>query len=456
MSILERISGGLRRISGGTAFPVMSITGLGMALSMLIDILIAVRLGTSALASALILALSLPRMIDIVAREGAKFSLLAIFVEQKRKRNQQSYSRFLNAVLHLFLVVGLVITLIGWIATPFLIDLLGPGLESEVKIAAGTLFRLGLPLTVFALGTVVLWVALNSHEYFIEASIRNVIASLSVILVMLLVWNQPSFPEWVAAGHTLGYALLFLLLGFSTFRKLGLKYDPRAWPNSDDIRQVFLGMRWPVMGFGVTQISRMIERSIASLVSPGGVAAYYFAFRLVSAIQSLIGVTIAMLGLPKITNLDLQGAREKLAKPLRRRIGHVIVLSAPLSIIILLFSDPIIDLLYGRGAFNAQSIQQTGSILLALGVGVVFRSLVPVLNSGLYAQRKFSWVFIAMLLTSLANVLLAWILSRFMGLVGIGLAVSVTGVISMFASMWLLRRSGVVLRLETASGERHG
>jgi putative peptidoglycan lipid II flippase len=108
---------------------------------------------------------------------------------------------------------------------------------------------------------------------------------------------------------------------------------------------------------------------------------------------------------------------------------------------ILVFHNQITSLLYGRGAFSAGSVEQTGQILQWLGLGIVLMCSIPVLNSSLYAQRRFSWVLYNMVLATIVNIVLAWWLSGYWGLVGIAVAVVVSAAVSV-ANLWILIRFG--------------
>ncbi|MEP0763579.1 MAG: hypothetical protein HRF48_12665, partial [Chloroflexota bacterium] len=69
---------------------VMALTGVGMGLTLLTEVLIASRLGARGLTDALILALSMPRLLANVGREATKFSLLTVFVHVDERRGERA------------------------------------------------------------------------------------------------------------------------------------------------------------------------------------------------------------------------------------------------------------------------------------------------------------------------------------------------------------------------------
>lgn len=420
---------------------VMAVKSIGMLMSLVVDVLIAACLGTSTVADILIIALSLPRTIDIVAQQGTKFSLLALFVEMQHRLSSEEYNYIFTGVLNTFLAIGLICTVLGWGLAPKLIALVGPGLGLENKAQAAYLFRLNVPLTLFALGSAILETQLNSQRHFFIVATRSLVISTVVALAIGLNWSNPAVGTWIVGAYTVGYALFFgVLLWYST-NQANLRLDWRAWPDWNTLQQLGRAITFPIAGFGVRQGLKIVVRALTSLVSSGAVTAYYFAFRLVSAIQSIVGGSVAITGLPRITKYDLDGKEEKLGKNLRRWVRRVVLISLPITLGTLLFHNQIVILLYGRGAFDQDAIVQTGKVLQWLGCGVVFMCIIPVLNSVLYAQRRYSWVLGNMALVGIVNMLLAWWLSCFWGLVGIAIAVPASAALSV-VSLWILVQSG--------------
>lgn len=440
--MLKRTSLILKQIWQSSTQRVITFTGLGMAFSLLIDLLIAARLGTTLVADALILALSIPRLIETVGREGTRFSLLSLFVETKRNLSDEEYHRFVTGLFNLFLLISFGLVLINWLLAPLLISMIGPGLTQEANTSAVQLFRFSLPLAFFAFISIVLEALLNTQEHFSVVASRNVLVAFTVVFSILLSWRSEQTSLWIVVSYSLGYGLFFLWLLSYAVTKGEFRFNWRVLPEKKFLSRLGQAIIYPTLGLAILQGSRVIERALASLVAPGGVAAYYFAFRIVSAIQSIIGVSAATTSLPHITRLAMEGEREAFLKVLHLRLKQVVLLSFPITLGLVILYKPITQVLYGHGAFTASSVQQTGQLLQILGVSVVFLSIMPVFTSGLYALQKYSWVFYTRVFMSIMNTLLAWWLSRSLGLMGIALTVSLSAVLSL-PLLWYLSWFGI-------------
>ncbi len=424
----------------------MTLSGVGMALALLADVLIVRRLGFTARTDALIIALTLPRLIGTVGRDATKFSLMTVFIQVKQQDGQAAFADLGTRVLNLFLAIGLALTCAGLLAAGPVVALIGWGLDPAGRELSATLLRLSAGIATFALGSAVLEVLLNSHKHFTVTAIRNTVTPCVVIAATLATWRHDDAPYWIAGAFTAGYGLYFLMLLWHAGRRLGFTPAPGRWPVGETFNRLRGTIGYPLAGFGVRQTARIAERAIASLGADGSVAAYYYAYRLLAAIQNLVGVSVALTGQPKLTEHDLAGDSSSFRAALLRRVRLILFLSVPAAIGLMLLSRPIVNLLYASGGMDTEGLSATAGVLFVLGPAAVFYCLTPVLNSALYAQRRYGAVLYNMCLAAATNVLLAFGLFHLLGLNGVAWAATAAAVLSVLNLFWLLswhpRRDG--------------
>lgn len=445
----------LQRLWQSRTQRVMSITSAGMVVALLADVLIAVRLGAHGLTDALFIALALPRLLGNVGREATKFSLMTVFIHVDQGRGEVALREFAPRVLNLFLVIGLVVVVAAEFAAEPVVWLFGPGLDAQAKAQAAWLLRLCVPMGFFALGSAVLEVALNSRKQFTVTAWRNTIAPLVVVLVILGAWGAEQPAGWIAIGHTAGYALLFGLMLMQSHRHLGFGLNLRQWPGRATLRELRGTVSYPLLGFGVRQGARVAERAIASFAPAGAVTAYYLAFRLVSSAQNLVGVSIALTGQPKLTEHSLAGRTAAFNRVLWRRVAMALAVSVPAAGLLALLHVQVVDLLFGHGRFSADAVAVTGRVVLVLAAGLPLLCLIPVLNSALYAGKRFGAVLYNMVLAAAVNVTLSWLFFQWMGLPGIalgGVAASAVAVLNVTALLMYFQRKADAGPADAAAG----
>lgn len=423
----------------------MSLTFVGMLVGLLVDVLLAAKFGTSQSTDVLIVALSLPLLIDTVAREGSKFSMVPLFVE-KRINDPAEFQRFTSAVLNAALLLGAAIWLAGMLSASWIVVAIGPGLTPEGQREASRMFLACAPILAIAPAITVQNVIQSSMKRFQVVALRNSIAPSIVVIALLLSWRRTDAAIWVAAAYSTGYFVYFIMVCIA-LRTTGRRHVWGAWISWDELAQLRRIISWPTLGFSVAQGVLLAERAIASLVSIGGVSSYYFAFRIYSGIQTIIGTSIATTGLPELAETSATGQPKDLSQHLRRRIIQAILLALPVVLCIVTFNGQIVDTIYGRGEFGQVAIQSTRSLLPWFGIAILFAAVLPIVNSGLYAVGAIRTVFANMLLTSTVRISLAWLLAKTLGfgLQGIAAAVAVAVASSFVSLLYLSRRQGIDL-----------
>ncbi len=419
---------------------VMSLGAVGMALALLADVLIVWRFGFALTTDAIVIALTLPRLIGTVGRDATKFSLMTVFIQTHQEQGDQAFVDLGKRVFTLFAGFGLVLTLAGLIFAGPIVALIGYGLEPDGRALAAVLLRLASGIALFALSSAVLEVMLNSQKHFTVTAVRNAVTPCIVIAVTLITWRHADAAYYIAGAFTAGYALYCLLLWVNAVMRLRFIPTPTRPPNRDTFRKLRGTIGYPLTGFGVRQLARVAERTIASMGPTGSVAAYYYAYRLLAAIQNLVGVSVALTGQPKLTEHDLAGDRSRFLKALRKRITLILMLSLPAALLLMLLSSVIIDLLYGRGGMDRAGLDASAGVLFVLGPAVVFYCLTPVLNSALYAQKRYGAVLYNMCLAAGSNVLLAYVLFNWLGLTGVAWAATIAAVVSVLNLLLLVSR----------------
>lgn len=434
----------LRRIYKSAAQRFISLTFIGMLLSLALDILIATKLGTGPATDALIVALSLPLSVEMVLRAGTNFSLVPVLLERQASLGSKEFKLFVSGLLNFVLVIGMGLAVVIELSAPVIATLMAPGLTPEGRTNCILLLRICAPMIIFALGITVLAVVLNAWRKFSLTALRNAVAPAVVLTALAVLWNRKDITVWLAMAHVAGFAIFFYILLHGA-RRMGHRQHWSAWISKEELRCLGETISLPTLGFFVRQSTHFVDRFLASLMGAGGVSSYYFAFRIFSAMTTLIGYSIATTSLPAMSEHVLAGNMNKMAAVIRRNMLHAFFLTLPVIVFILIFKHEIIRVLYGRGAFSEESIRQTSQVLFWLAAGMLYACLIPVLSSGLFAQRALGKMFRIQAVAAGVNIVLAMVFSRIWGLNGIAAATSAASFFAMGNLLLVLHLSGVAV-----------
>jgi len=419
---------------------VMGITAAGMGFGLIFHVLlIPTRFGGSEAADAMIAALKVVLLVDTVVREGAKFSLVPLFVTEAQLRSSAEYQRFTNGILNFSLGVGLVIFLLIEAFAP----LIANGLPMEMRAEMVTLLRICAPLVIFGCGSTILGAFLNSQKRFKTVALRNALPPGMATAVFLLLWETENLAHWIAITYAGDFFVYFGWLCIGTHRT-GHQYQ-LTWLSMDTLRSLKNTITLPTLGFAIRQGSArlLVEVYLVGQLGRGAITLYNSAFRIFSAVQTLIGISIATTGLPDMATPGVVDNMPKLKRTLHRNVCVVLLIALPVTLLLLLSHTKILSLLYRGSKFDEGSIQQIARVLFWLSTGMVFSCLIPVLNAGLYAQKAYPLVFRNMVTMAVLNVSVAYGFVGAWGLPGIALAVSGTAVLAVLNLAYLLRKTGI-------------
>ncbi len=413
------------------------MTALGMLLGLGVDVLIASRLGVSAATDALILGMTVPLFLETVMREGSKFSLVPVLVE--RVESGHAGDRYVSGLINLAAVAGIALSLLLMLTSTGLVGLVSPGLSPESLAQARHFLLLSTPLVLGSMIANVLGAYLNSRGVFVVPAARYLVVSSTILAGAIWIGEPGLMAGAIAALYGLGYALYAAMLWLAAKRR-GLRYRPATWMSRREIGAITSHLSWPFSGFLAGQSMRVVERSIASTIEPGGVALYYFAFRVFNAVRNIVGMSTAIVRLPGFARVHRDEEHQGLLEKLHRSVKPIFLLIVPLVLTLIMGADFIVDLLFERGRFGSVESDRAAGLLRIMVTGLIFFSVAPVLMATLYARSDQRRVFVVMSGTALANLLLALLLVPMLGLYGLAIAFVASSVVNVSASYTFIRK----------------
>jgi putative peptidoglycan lipid II flippase len=210
-----------------------------------------------------------------------------------------------------------------------------------------------------------------------------------------------------------------------------------------------------LIGLAFVQLNFWGNIRLASQISQGSATAVYFAFTLMLMPQAIIAQSIAIAALPTFSAQFAQNKLDEMRSSLASSLRSVMLLSIPATLGLIILRQPLIELLYQRGEFTAQSTQLVAWALLWYAVGLVGHSVVEIMVRAFYAMHDTKTPVIigilAMSLNIAFSVLFITVFSRlgWMPHGGLALANSLATMLEMIALLYLMRS-----RLKGLEGRR--
>jgi putative peptidoglycan lipid II flippase len=237
-----------------------------------------------------------------------------------------------------------------------------------------------------------------------------------------------------------------LALVLADLRRAGIGFN-LAWPRLDaGIRRFLRAFGPAVIGSGGQQIAMFADTIIATFLPRGSVSYLYYADRLYQLPLALVGIALGTVLLPELSRRlaegDAAGARHRL----NRAIEGALVLTLPCAAVFLVLAEPLVAVLFGRGAFDQAAIAGSSAVLRAYGVGLVAVVLVRALVPAFYARGDTATPVKVLLAATVVNVGLKTVLVGPFAAAGLSLATSIGAWINALLLAAILLRRGDLVR----------
>jgi putative peptidoglycan lipid II flippase len=371
---------------------VLTVGGWTMAsriLGFARDMLIAAMLGAGPIADAFFVALKLPNLFRRLFGEGAfNAAFVPAFSGLLAAEGRPVARRFAEETFAVMAFWLGMLTIVGEVFMPQMMAVLAPGfaaIPEKFALAVG-LSRITFPyLLLICLAALVSGV-LNGLDRFTAASASYVL--FNVVSIACMLWLTPYVPT---AGHALSWGItasgvvqLGLLLWALHRAGMGLSLPrPRLTPQ---IRVLLRRMLPGLVGAGVTQLNLAVDVIIASLLPAGTVSVLYYADRVQQLPLGVIGTAVGTALLPLLSRQVRGGEAEAARATLNRAIEYALFLTLPAAVALIVSAEPVMSVLFGRGAFEAASVHLSAQSLAAYALGLPAFVLVKVLAPGFFAR----------------------------------------------------------------------
>jgi putative peptidoglycan lipid II flippase len=393
------------------------------------DVLAAAYLGAGPVADAFFVAFKFPNFFRRLFAEGAfNAAFVPIFAGMVARDGRLVARDFAEDALAVLLAALLALTLAVEMLMPQFVAVVAPGFRDEPeKLALAIEFaRITFPYLLFISLVSLQGGVLNSLDRFGAVAATPIL--LNLCLIGGLIFLTPGLGS---AGLAMSWSVAiagvvqFLWLAAACGREgMALRLPlPRLTP---DIRRLWRLMLPAALGSGAVQINLLIDVMIASLLPTGAVSYLYFADRIYELPLAVIGIAIGTALLPLLSRQIRLGEAAAARETQNRALEAALVLALPATAALLVLAEPVIVVLFQRGAFDAVAASATAAALVAYAAGLPAYVLIKVLAPGFYAREDTTTpVRIAVACVAL-NTLAALALMGVLGHVGIALATALS------------------------------
>ncbi|OLD95299.1 MAG: murein biosynthesis integral membrane protein MurJ [Cyanobacteria bacterium 13_1_40CM_2_61_4] len=405
------------------------------------ELVVARWFGRGDVLDAFLIAFLLPSFFVNLVAGSFHLALIPTFIQVRETEGREAAQRLFSSVtaLSLGILVGLSI-LLG-LTAPYYLRLLGSGFSPAKLALTRDLTYLLLPIIVLGGLEGILVAILNAEERFALPAFLPVVSSLLAVLSLFAAGKSLGIFA-LALGTVVGQAVETVVLLWALRRKGGW-LGPR-WTGMDpNMRQVVGQYAALVAGSLLMGSTNLVDQSMAAMLDPGSVAALNYANKLVSAISGTATLALSSAALPYFSQMvasqDWKGCRHTL----KTYFLFSVAATVPVTLGLLLWSHPLIKILFQRGAFTERDTNVVSATQAMFAIQIPFYVLGILLTRVIASLKRNDLLMCGALINLTLDIILNLVLMKFFGVAGIALSTSLVYIgASCYLTLWVLRLTG--------------
>lgn len=364
-------------------------------------------------------------------------AFVPVFIEYKKEKGEQEAMRIANPVLNgIALTLG-VFGIIGYIFAPQCAQLLAFGDSAEQQMRVAEFMRpMMISLFFFGISNVLAGI-LHAYKKFFVYGFAPIMYNAGIIFGILVF--VPYFGTiGLSYGVVLG-ALLHLLIQLPAVLKTGFRYTPIFNFSHPGVRKILALMPSRSLALGLTQLNTIIIFSIASILPHGEQSAWQFADNLQHFPINIFGVSLALAVFPVFSEAFAENNLSRFKKVFSENFRRILFFIIPISVATLLLRAQIVRLVYGAGEFDWTDTILTAQTLGAFALSMFAQSVTPLLARAFFAKQDTKTPVIISAVGVAVNIGLAlWLIDPY-GVLGLGIAFSLSAIVQMILLLASLR-----------------
>jgi putative peptidoglycan lipid II flippase len=322
-------------------------------------------------------AFTMPTALRQLVAEGAVSSAVLPVLSRVRERAGEDAARaFFARIRTVFFVVTCAVAVLGVLGAGALTEAFASGFHEIPGKFERTraLTRLVFPYVVL-MGTAAMGMAaLNAARRFAVAAIAPAALNVGIVAAAFAL-RGPLAARGIDPTLALGVGVLVggaLQVGLQlpSLRALGYLGRPVLDLRDAQVREVGRRILPTTFGLGVYYVDLVVSRRLLSGLGDGAQSYFSWAMRICDLPQGIFVMALSTAALPSLATLAARGERAELGRTFAHAMRLALTIAVPASFALVALAEPIVVLLFRRGAFDAEAARETARALAWQGSAV--------------------------------------------------------------------------------------
>jgi len=405
------------------------------------DVVVAWFFGAGMGADAFFVAFRIPNLLRRLFAEGSlSISFIPVFTDYLIHSGKEEAFALARSSVRMLSVLLMVITALGILFSPQIIRAVAHGFVSDPQKFDLTvlLTRMTFPYIFFICHVALSMGILNALGHFAAPALSTIFLNLSMIAAVFLISPYLTQPAVGLAIGVLVGGTLQMGLQLPFLAQEGVYVWQKASWYHPGLKKIGRLMLPTVLGAAVYQINILVGTLLASLLPAGSVSYLYYADRLVEFPLGIFAIAAGTAVLPSLSRQASSGDVEGLKNTFSFAMRWVFFITVPSMVGLIVLREPMVTLLFRRGAFDVNASLMTASALLYYSVGLWAFSGVRVVVSTFYALQDTRTPVKVGVISVFANIILGILLMGPLSHGGLALSTSLASMVNLILLCWIL------------------
>lgn len=358
---------------------------------------------------------------DYLLIQALSTAFIPIYIHINKGNNVEG-RKYVSNIITLFLLVTIVISMLFFWGAPIISRILAPTYSEVLSKTLSDYIRLFSPVLILIVEGAIFNSLLKANKIFVPGELIGVNQSLILIMLVIVIGDRVGPDTLVIGFYSYAFInLIFLMIYARSYWSIQGS-NPFIDPN---VKRLLIMMGPLLLGYSVVFVNQQVDRIIVSGFDEGTITAMNYAAVLSNFVTAFIGSICGVL-FTYITSEIAEDKNEEAAKLTTDSMIQLITVFIPISMIAITNSRDIVQIVFGRGKFDEVAVSSCSEALI--GYSVMF---VPFVMRELFSRFQYGYEDSKrpMVNSSIAigiNIILSIILSKFIGVIGVTLATSIS------------------------------
>ena len=428
-------------------------TFMSRILGMVRDIAIAQLLGAGLMADVFFFANRIPNFFRRLFAEGAfAQSFVPVLTKCSKEEDASALKELIAKSAGTLGLIVLVISVIGMVASPVVTAIFGWGWfeaylndapDAEKFTQASTLLEITFPYLFFITLTALCSSVLNVHGSFAIPAITPCWLNITMIVVAYFIAPHFEDPNKVLAYGMVAGGVVQLIFQLPFIIKLGLMVRPKWGWSHPGVKRIRTLMIPALFGVSASQLNLLVNTVLASFLATGSISYLYYSDRLLEFPIGIFAVAISTVILPALSRVDIKTQHGNYVRTLDWGVRLVLLLGIPSALGIIALREPILRVIFMRGAFSEENVILSSHSLLASVSGLCAIMLVRVLVQGFAALQDTKTPVRCSIVAIIANICFNLILVWPLDYIGLALSTALAAFVNAGQLLYLLYKRDI-------------